>query len=65
MGACRIYLIILDQEPVERGRLKKKAGEVIQANVKPEGETGTRAGVLSCEVEGFSTRGCFSISGAG
>lgn len=64
MGACRLYLTILDQEPLERGRLKK-AGEVIQANVKPEGETGTRAGVLSCEVEGFSTRGCFSISGAG
>lgn len=64
MGACRLYLIILDEEPVERGRLKK-AGEVIRANVKPEGATGTRTGVPCCEVEGFSTRGCFSISGGG
>lgn len=27
MGACRIYLIILDQEPVERKVKKKQEGD--------------------------------------
>lgn len=64
MGASRLYLNVLDHDPVERGRLEKPEG-MMRASVKPGGERCPEGAIPACPGKRFPRRWPFSMAGGG